>query len=235
MFQEPTAALDPLRRVGGQVAEVIRLRRRMSRRAARGEAVEVLRRVGLEDPESASRAYPHELSGGMRQRASLALALACDPDVLIADEPTTALDSLLQLRVLETLREIGLGRARSLELITHDLAVLRSFADRIAVMYAGRIVEEAGARDLVEHPFHPYTRELLAAMPTLGESTPRAPSRTAKKELELGSGCRYAPRCPRRADACDAAEPELAAVPDERRAGMPAEHRAACWRAEEDA
>ena len=222
-FQEPTAALDPLRRIGGQISEVIGSRGRASRRDAPGQARELLFRVGMDDPDAAFRAYPHEMSGGMRQRAALAIALACEPDVLIADEPTTALDGLLQARVLETLHRIGLESAGALELITHDLAVLGSFADRIAIMYAGRIVEEARARELIDCPLHPYTRSLLAAAPTLERRTtsPPAIGRTSASPRMQDVGCSYAPRCPSRVDVCASQEPE---------AGEWAPgHRVACW------
>ncbi len=223
--QEPTAALDPLRRIGVQVQEVVEARRRLSPRASASAAVDLLRRVGLEAAEVAARAYPHELSGGMRQRAALALTLACRPDVLVADEPTTALDSVLQMRVLEALLDAGLAEAGALELITHDLAVLRSFADRIAVMYAGRIVETAATQELIEHPAHPYVRQLVAATPTLaGPARRLADRRRADGEPWGGSGCAFAPRCPRVAPTCGQDPPVVEVGVD---------HWMECWRAEE--
>ncbi len=224
-FQEPTAALDPLRRIGTQVTEVVRARRRTARRLAAGIAREFLLRVGMNDADAAFRAYPHEMSGGMRQRAVLALALACEPDVLVADEPTTALDGLLQARVLQTLRSVGLGSAGALELITHDLAILESFADRIAIMYAGRVVEEAPAGELVARPLHPYTRNLLSAAAFERRAVRPLTTAPAAGCVAPGAGCSYAPRCARRIDACSAAVPDVV----ERAPG----HRVACWRAGE--
>jgi oligopeptide/dipeptide ABC transporter ATP-binding protein len=225
-FQEPTAALDPLRRVGAQVAEVAALRGRASHRNAQRRAIEIMRRVGLEDAEATARAYPHELSGGMRQRAALALAFACDPEVLIADEPTTALDSLLQARVLGLLREVGLEGAKSLELITHDLSVLRAYADRIAVMFAGRIVEQAPAHELVEQPLHPHTRALLASAKRLLQPTNSPAKVPALSALLAPSpGCSFSMRCAHRTDICAAEEPKIReARPD---------HFVACWQDED--
>jgi oligopeptide/dipeptide ABC transporter ATP-binding protein len=166
------------------------------------------------------------MSGGMRQRAVLAMALACEPDVLVADEPTTALDGLLQARVLETLRRIGLESAGALELIAHDLAVLESFADRIAIMHAGRIVEEAPAGELIARPLHPYTKDLLAAAPSFERRAVRPTTGAAPTAcVAPGVGCSYGPRCARRADRCGVAEPDVV----EPTPG----HRVACWRAGE--
>jgi oligopeptide/dipeptide ABC transporter ATP-binding protein len=225
-FQEPTTALDPLRRIGVQVAEVVRTRCGVGRRVAASAACELLERVGMDHPDAALRAYPHEMSGGMRQRAVLAMALACEPDVLVADEPTTALDGLLQARVLETLRRIGLESAGALELIAHDLAVLESFADRIAIMHAGRIVEEAPAGELIARPLHPYTKDLLAAAPSFERRAVRPTTGAAATAFVApGVGCSYGPRCARRADRCGVAEPDVV----EPTPG----HRVACWRAGE--
>ncbi|HEX2886523.1 ABC transporter ATP-binding protein, partial [Vineibacter terrae] len=167
IFQEPMTSLNPLLTVGRQIGEAIALHQGLSRRAALERAVEMLRRVQIPEPERRAQAYPHQLSGGMRQRVMIAMALSCNPKVLIADEPTTALDVTIQAQILDLMRELRRTFGTAIILITHDMGVVAENADRVVVMYAGRKVEEAGARDLFDTPGHPYTRGLLGSIPHL--------------------------------------------------------------------
>ncbi len=224
IFQDPGTALHPLIRVGDQVAEAILAHTRMSPAAARARALELFRRVGISAPEQRLRAYPHELSGGMCQRVVIAQAIACSPKLLLADEPTTALDVTVQAQILELLREIGRESGTAMVLITHDLGVVAGQADRVAVMYAGRIVEEAPTAVLFAHPAHPYTQGLLGSVPALDaaweDELPTIPGSVAS--AAEAPGCRFAPRCPRAAEVCRNTPP-LAAVAEN--------HWAACWMA----
>ncbi len=224
VFQEPARALNPVLRVGRQVEEGIELHRRLGRAERRQEVLRLLEEAGLEDPERVARAWPHELSGGMQQRVMLAVALAGDPDLLIADEPTTALDVRVQQRLLERVREIQERRGLALLWISHDLAVLGRIARRLAVLYAGRLVEEGPVQQVLEAPAHPYTRGLRAAVPRLDRrELPRpVPGRVPPPEAWL-PGCRFADRCSLAAPPC-LERPPLAAVP-----GAGDGHRAACW------
>jgi oligopeptide/dipeptide ABC transporter ATP-binding protein len=213
VFQEPAAALDPVMRIGSQVSEALRIHRRMRGNEAREEAVRLLRLVRLPDPERQARAWPHELSGGMQQRVMLAIALSCSPSLLVADEPTTALDVTIQAQILELLRQLKRELGLTVLLITHDLGVVAENADRVGVMYAGRLAEEATVHELFERPLHPYTRGLLGSrlgrlargdrrLPTLPGSVPdpAAPP----------SGCRFHPRCPEAFEPCAVHEPQIA-------------------------
>jgi len=212
VFQEASAALNPVMRVGSQVTEAIRVHASVSRREARARAVELLRTVALPDPEAQARAYPHELSGGMKQRAMLAIALACSPELLIADEPTTALDVTIQAQILALLRRLRDELRLTVLLITHDLGVVAENADRVGVMYAGRIVEEAPVASLFRDPEHPYTRGLLRSMPGAAPREPgdrRLPTLagTVPDPEAPPPGCRFHPRCPDRFEPCDHVEP----------------------------
>ena len=202
VFQEPMTALSPLHRVGAQIEEAAALHRRMGRAALRDLAVDWLGRVGIADPARAALAFPHELSGGMQQRVMIAMALVNDPDLVIADEPTTALDVTTQAQVLALMRRL-VGARSGLLLITHDMGVVRAMATRVAVMYAGRIVETAPCPDLFARPAHPYTRALLAAMPSLATRGRRLPVIEGfvptPAECAAMAGCRFRPRCPHRA------------------------------------
>jgi peptide/nickel transport system ATP-binding protein len=227
IFQEPMTSLNPVLTIGRQVAEALVLHRGMSESAAMARATEMLRKVHIPEAERRLKQYPHELSGGMRQRVMIAMALACGPRLLIADEPTTALDVTIQAQILELMRELRDDTGASIILITHDLGVVAEIAHRVVVMYAGRKVEEASIEELFASPLHPYTRGLLGSMPHLGDSV----NETGKRLVEIPGmvpslrepppGCLFAPRCPSASERCSREAPPL-----ERHA---AGHWVACW------
>ena len=210
VFQEPMAALNPVMRVGAHIAEALIVHGMASKTEARDKAIALLQAVKITDPEKRVDDYPHQLSGGMRQRVMMAVALACKPPLLIADEPTTALDVTVQAQVLELLRDMKKQFNLSLLLITHDLGVIAETADRVAVMYAGRIVEQGTVREIFYQPKHPYTRGLLASIPG-GDagSRLRAIDGTVPNLASLPPGCSFAPRCSDRMPVCDIAFPPV--------------------------
>jgi peptide/nickel transport system ATP-binding protein len=227
VFQEPSAALNPVFTIGYQVGESLMIHRKLSRRQARAEAVRLLAEVSLPDPERNARAYPHELSGGMLQRAMIAAALACGPSLLVADEPTSALDMTVQAQIVELLLRLRERHRLAVLLITHDLGVIAEMADRVAVMYAGRIVETAAAADLFASPLHPYTVGLLQSIPgsapagavaSGGRARLHAIKGTIPDPFSLPAGCAFAPRCPEAVPACGARPPALL-VPARREPG----------------
>jgi oligopeptide/dipeptide ABC transporter ATP-binding protein len=208
VFQEPTAALNPVFTVGDQIAEALVVHGRAARRDAWGRAAELLAAVRMPDPARRVHDYPHQLSGGMRQRVVIAMALACRPALLIADEPTTALDVTIQAEILDLLGELQARFDLALLLITHDLGVVARTADRVAVMYAGRIVEAGPVREIFESPAHPYTRGLLASIPGGAPGRRlRAIDGTVPDLAALPPGCAFGSRCPNRFDACEAGRP----------------------------
>ncbi len=197
IFQQPTSSLNPVYDVGMQLGEVLEIHRAMKRKAARGRAEELLAMVGIPDPHRRIEAFPHELSGGMAQRVMIAMALALEPELLIADEPTTALDVTIQAQILDLMRTLQRETNTAMILITHDLGVVAEMCDRVAVMYAGEIVEQTTVNDLFEDPKHPYTRGLIGSVPVLGEereSLVTIPG-SVPNLIELPAGCRFAPRC----------------------------------------
>ena len=233
VFQEPMTSLNPVLTIGCQITETIMLHEGLSRAAGNQRTLEMLRLVNIPEPERRLTQYPHELSGGMRQRVMIAMALACNPKLLIADEPTTALDVTVQAQILDLMRQLKARTSAAIILITHDLGVVAEMAERVVVMYAGRKVEEAGVRDLFARPRHPYTRALLASIPRLetrkhGERVRLAeipgvvPSLKAKVQ-----GCLFAARCVHATDHCRAHVPAFEAKADG--------HWAACWMAPADA
>jgi oligopeptide/dipeptide ABC transporter ATP-binding protein len=233
IFQEPMTSLNPLLSVGRQISEAVALHQGLSHREAMGRAIEMLRRVHMPEPERRVQAFPHQLSGGMRQRVMIAMALSCNPKVLIADEPTTALDVTIQAQILDLMRELRDTLGTAIILITHDMGVVAENADRVVVMYAGRKVEEALVDDLFERPAHPYTRGLLGSIPSLDlvGRVPRGRSRLNEIKgmvpslFNLPKGCSFAPRCALATEHCHAVAPKL----ELHRTG----HLVACWRAGE--
>ncbi|MEO0999981.1 MAG: ABC transporter ATP-binding protein, partial [Pseudomonadota bacterium] len=204
IFQDPVSSLNPVQSIGRQIGEALRLHRGLRGAAAREEAARLLDRVGISNPRQRLNEYPHELSGGMNQRVMIAMALAGEPDLLIADEPTTALDATIQAQILDLLRSIKAETGMALVLISHDLGVIADMADRVAVMYSGRVIEEGAADALFEAPAHPYTRGLLAALPEI-EGPKRRPTAipgSVPAPHALPSGCAFAPRCPEARELC---------------------------------
>jgi oligopeptide/dipeptide ABC transporter ATP-binding protein len=212
IFQEPMTSLNPVFTVGNQIGEAIRLHQGLGKKQTREKTIEMLRLVKIADPESRVDSYPHQLSGGMRQRVMIAMALSCNPSLLIADEPTTALDVTIQAQILELMKELQQKIGMALLLITHDLGVVAEQADEVAIMYAGKIVERTSAQTIFARPFHPYTVGLLNSLPGTGDQKKKrldAIPGVVPSPLHLPSGCRFRDRCTRAAGLCADAEPQL--------------------------
>ena len=214
IFQQPNASLHPCYTAGRQIGEVYRTHSKVKRGEARSRAVQMLRRVGITDPAAKAKAFPHQMSGGQAQRVMIAMALAAEPDLLIADEPTTALDVTIQAQILELIRELQQRMGTSVVMITHDLGVVAEMCDRVAVMYGGQIVEQAGAVELFGEPLHPYTRGLLGSVPVLGQRSESLATIEGRVPtlVDPPEGCRFAPRCPEVMDRCRTATPALTEV-----------------------
>jgi oligopeptide/dipeptide ABC transporter ATP-binding protein len=231
IFQQPTSSLNPVFRVGAQIREVFKLHRGAKKAEGDVMAEEMLRMVGIPDPAGRARSYPHEFSGGMAQRVMIAMALSCEPDLLIADEPTTALDVTIQAQILDLMRDLQRDRKTAVLLITHDLGVVAEMADRVAVMYAGEIVEETDVQTLFADAHHPYTKGLLGSVPVLGQPAHELAviPGTVPSLMQEVVGCRFADRCTARVEAnldiCLTAHPELKAVGEG--------HKVRCWLYEE--
>ncbi|WP_413378123.1 ABC transporter ATP-binding protein [Alkalihalobacillus sp. 1P02AB] len=224
IFQEPMTSLNPVFTIGNQLCEAISLHFKVSKKVAKEKAVEILIKVGIPRAEEMMNEYPHALSGGMRQRVMIAMALVCEPTLLIADEPTTALDVTIQAQILELIRTLGQDTGASVMLITHDLGVIAEMADRVVVMYAGQVIEETDVYTLFDHPEHPYTQGLLASVPHMdAEHEERLASipGTVPTLQAMPSGCRFQERCPYVHEKCISEKPDLFNVSDN--------HMARCW------
>ncbi|ADL07389.1 ABC transporter ATP-binding protein [Thermosediminibacter oceani] len=219
IFQEPMTSLNPVFTVGRQISEAIMLHQRLSGKEAVERAVEMLRLVGIPNPEKRYHEYPHQMSGGMHQRVMIAMALSCSPKLLVADEPTTALDVTIQAQILDLINRLKDQIGMSVLLITHDLGVVAETAERVVVMYAGQVVEEAACEDLFESPLHPYTAGLLKSIPSLGGEKGRLHviEGTVPNPLNMPPGCRFNPRCPEAADVCRKKSPALLEMGNGRR------------------
>ena len=227
IFQQPTSCLNPVFRVGEQLSEVLFIHQDLGKEAGEKRAIELLTMVGIPEPESRIKAFPHELSGGMAQRVMIAMALACVPELLIADEPTTALDVTIQAQILDLMRNLRSKMDTSIILITHDLGVVAEMCDRVDVMYAGRIVEEASVYDLFQTPKHPYTTALIGSTPVLGQTDKELTTipGSVPNLTDLPPGCKFAPRCVERVrnelEICTQEEPQLKLIAPN--------HKVRCW------
>ncbi len=227
IFQQPQSALNPVFRAGDQISEVLNIHQDFGKEAGKKRAIELLKLVGIPEPESRAESFPHELSGGMAQRVMIAMALACVPDLLIADEPTTALDVTIQAQILDLMRDMRNQLGSTMILITHDLGVIAEMADRVAVMYAGEIVEQSPVATLFDLPLHPYTKGLIGSIPVLGEVRERLDviPGSVPNLVNLPPGCRFAPRCMARVEhgltICIDKRPELEDIAEG--------HKVRCW------
>ena len=223
IFQEPMTSLNPVFTIGQQISEVLILHQKMSKLEAKQRAVEMLKLVGIPRAEGIVDCHPHELSGGMRQRAMIAMAIACNPKLLIADEPTTALDVTIQAQILDLMRSLKEKLNSSIMLITHDLGVIAEMADYVVVMYCGKVIEEAPVKELFANPLHPYTVGLLQSKPALNQDTHRLYSIPGQvpNPLNLPEDCHFSPRCKKNGQQCKEAEPQLISISEN--------HRVACW------
>lgn len=211
IFQEPMTSLNPVFKIGKQISEAARYHLKLGKKEAWARSVDMLRKVGIPRPDKIAEQYPHQLSGGMRQRVMIAMAMVCSPQLLIADEPTTALDVTIQAQILDLMRDLQRTENMAIMMITHDLGVVAEMCDRVMVMYAGQVVEETDVKTLFADPKHPYTRGLLASLPQLGGDQDRLQSIPGQvpNPAHMPSGCRFAPRCPVKEARCEMIQPEL--------------------------
>ncbi len=227
IFQQPTSCLNPVFKVGDQISEVLNIHQSLGKEKGQARAIELMRQVGISEPEKRIHAYPHEMSGGMAQRVMIAMGLACLPELLIADEPTTALDVTIQAQILDLMRNLHRNMGTSIILITHDLGVVAEMCERVAVMYAGRIVEQTDVRRLFREPKHPYTQGLIGSVPVLGQVKDELAiiPGSVPNLIDLPPGCRFAPRCRARLEhkleRCGTQEPDLLPVGEN--------HAVRCW------
>ncbi len=222
IFQEPMTSLNPVYTIGEQIMEAVRLHQDADKSQARDKAIEMLGRVGISAPSQRVDEYPHQLSGGMRQRAMIAMALSCDPNFLVADEPTTALDVTIEAQILKLMRDLQRDFEMSIMIITHDLGVIGEMADRVIVMYTGKVVERASTDDIFYNPKHPYTRGLLKSIPQIGQKDRLVPIEgTVPNLLYLPQGCYFAPRCPKAKNICRQEEPPAIKIDED--------HFSKCW------
>ncbi len=223
IFQEPATSLNPVLTIGTQISETLRAHLDITRAGAKDRSIELLSMVGIPEPEKHVRRYPHELSGGMQQRAMIAMALSCNPKILIADEPTTALDVTVQAQIIDLMLDLKERLGMAMILITHDLGIVAGIADRVAVMYAGKIVEQAPTRQLFEQPTHPYTQALLRAIPRLDQPVDRLTviPGAVPPATDWPAACRFHPRCPQAWELCRSKEPLLEHLEQQ--------HTARCW------
>jgi peptide/nickel transport system ATP-binding protein len=223
IFQEPMTSLNPVFTIGDQIGEAVRLHTKASKKEAKQRSIDMLKKVGIPRAEAIVDEYPHQLSGGMRQRVMIAMAMACNPELLIADEPTTALDVTIQAQILDLMRQLNKEAETAILLITHDLGVVAEMCHRVVVMYAGNVIEEGDVRTILKNPKHPYTIGLLNSLPKLEETQERLYSIPGNVPIpgSLTVGCRFAPRCDQVADRCRVEMPELKVVGEN--------HRSRCW------
>ncbi|MFD2610915.1 ABC transporter ATP-binding protein [Paenibacillus gansuensis] len=228
IFQEPMTSLNPLLTIGEQISETLRLHRKISKKASMLQAVEMLKRVGIARADTIVKEYPHQLSGGMRQRVMIAIALCCEPELLIADEPTTALDVTIQAQILDLMKKLNQETGTAILMITHDLGVVAELCHRVVVMYAGKVVEEGTVREIFDRPRHPYTQGLIRSIPKIEEDVKRLYSIPGNVPMpgSITEGCRFAPRCEYQMEQCRSMVPDLRDV-----TGLG--HRARCWLNEE--
>lgn len=228
IFQDPMVSLNPVYTIGWQIVEMLRLHRNLSKKAAKEKAIDLLAQMGIPSPEQRFNEYPHQFSGGMRQRAMIAMAMSCEPRVLIADEPTTALDVTVQAQIFELIRDLRDREGMATMLITHDMGVIAELADDVAVMYMGRIVESGSTRDVLDNPQHPYTQALISSIPILGKGRNQdldAIPGSTPDPYDRPTGCQFAPRCPIAHEICGGAPPTVEVSPV---------HAIECWKEEFD-
>lgn len=223
IFQEPMTSLNPVFTNGNQISETVRLHRGLNKKEARQHSIEMLRKVGIPRPEAIVDEYPHQLSGGMRQRVMIAMAMSCDPELLIADEPTTALDVTIQAQILDLMKQLNQESGTAIMMITHDLGVVSEMCDRIVVMYAGKVVEEGTTRTILKNPKHPYTQGLIQSVPRMDVTRDKLYSipGNVPNPRNMPQGCRFAPRCEFVMDRCHTSMPELVIVDEG--------HQSRCW------